>query len=72
MLWPGAGGTFYFRGVVLGRSHVAFVTYRMEDLAAGPGLYQFRLNRLRRLNGTWLLPGGTRGKMKLKLRPADE
>jgi uncharacterized protein (TIGR02996 family) len=72
MLWPGAGGTFYFRGVVLGRSHVAFVTYRMEDLAAGPGLYQFRLNRLRRLNGTWLLPGGRRGKMKLKLRPADE
>jgi uncharacterized protein (TIGR02996 family) len=62
----GMEGTFYFRGAIAAGVHVAFITYRMIDLAAGPGVYQFRLNRLRRLNGTWALGDGRRGKMWLK------
>jgi uncharacterized protein (TIGR02996 family) len=52
-------GQFTFRGVV-GRAHVAFVTYRMRGMAAGPGLYQFRLERFCRLEGTWRV-GPSRG-----------
>ena len=65
-LGEGTSGTFYFRGVIVGGCHVAFVTYLLEDFAAGPGLYQFRLNRLRRLNGTWQVGTARRGKMWLK------
>jgi uncharacterized protein (TIGR02996 family) len=50
-----ATGTFYFRGVIAGRSHLAFVTYATKDHGIHPGLYQFHLNRLR-LKGTWSVP----------------
>ena len=67
MLGAGAAGTFFFRGVIVAKAHVAFVTYRMSGLAAGPGLYQFRLNRLRRMNGRWQVGAGRwGGKMWLK------
>jgi uncharacterized protein (TIGR02996 family) len=56
-----ASGRFYFSGVIAGRSHVAFVTYRMTGLASGPGLYQFRLSQRKRLNGTWRVGPGTWG-----------
>ncbi len=59
-------GRFYFRGAVAGPSHVAFVTYRTTGAAAGPGLYQFRLSRRGRLNGTWLLSPAWGGRMWLK------
>jgi uncharacterized protein (TIGR02996 family) len=66
MFWPGADGTFYFRGVVVGYAHVAFVTYRREGLAAAPGLYLFRLTRRGRLNGTWQLDTSIGGRMWLE------
>jgi uncharacterized protein (TIGR02996 family) len=59
-------GTFYFRGVIVGRSHVAFATYRTTGAGVAPGLYQFRLNRLRRLNGTWQVGPSWGGAMWLK------
>jgi uncharacterized protein (TIGR02996 family) len=61
-------GTFYFRGVVAGGAHAAFVTYRLTGAASGPGLYQFRLNRLGRMSGTWRVGLGWKGKMWLKQR----
>jgi uncharacterized protein (TIGR02996 family) len=63
------GGTFHFRGVVVG-AHVAFVTFRKTRAAAGPGLYQFRLSRRKRLTGTWAVGAGeSNGTMWLKLKP---
>jgi uncharacterized protein (TIGR02996 family) len=64
-------GRFYFRGAVAGPSRVAFVTYRMTGAAAGPGLYQFRLSRRGRLNGTWLLNPARGGRMWLKQMSAE-
>jgi uncharacterized protein (TIGR02996 family) len=60
-------GRFFFRGVVIGKSDLAFVTYRMTSSAAGPGLYQFRLSQRKRWNGSWRIePGQWGGKMWLK------
>jgi uncharacterized protein (TIGR02996 family) len=65
-------GRFYFRGVVAGRSHVAFVTYGMTGMASGPGLYQFCLSRQKRLNGTWRVGAGVwSGKMWLKQKRSE-
>jgi uncharacterized protein (TIGR02996 family) len=62
-------GTFHFRGVVVG-AHVAFVTWRMEGAASGPGLYQFRLGEQNRWTGTWAVGAGDwNGKMWLKPKP---
>jgi uncharacterized protein (TIGR02996 family) len=59
-------GTFHFRGAVVG-AHVAFVTWRMEGAAAGPGLYQFRVSRRKRWSGTWGVGAGTwKGTMWLR------
>jgi uncharacterized protein (TIGR02996 family) len=66
-LGAGVQGGFYFRGVVA-LSRVAFVTYRRTGAAAGPGLYQFRLSRRRRLNGTWQVGTSRGGKMWLQLK----
>jgi uncharacterized protein (TIGR02996 family) len=63
---PGVLGTFDFRGVVAGRAHVAFVTYRTRTAGICPGLYQLQLSRLGRLSGTWWVPGWSmRGRMWL-------
>jgi uncharacterized protein (TIGR02996 family) len=65
-------GTFHFHGVVIG-AHVAFVTWRMQGAAAGPGLYQFRLSRRKRWTGTWAISGGMRnGKMWLKPKQSQD
>jgi uncharacterized protein (TIGR02996 family) len=50
-------GTFHFRGVAVG-AHVAFVTWRMEGAASGPGLYQFRAGEQNRWTGTWAVGAG--------------
>jgi uncharacterized protein (TIGR02996 family) len=64
-------GRFYFRGSIAGVSHVAFVTYRITGAGAGPGLYQFRLSRRGRLNGTWQLIPEWGGRMWLKQTIAE-
>jgi uncharacterized protein (TIGR02996 family) len=67
----GATGTFYFRGVVVGQSHVAFVTYRTKRFGVQPGLYEFHLGQFGRLDGTWWVPGhAMRGEMWLQRKKA--
>ena len=62
-------GTFHFRGAVAG-AHVAFVTWRMEGAASGPGLYQFRVGEQKRWTGTWAVgTGDWNGKMWLEPKP---
>jgi hypothetical protein len=62
-------GTFHLRGAVVG-AHVAFVTWKMEGAAAGPGLYQFRINEENRWTGTWAVHAGDwNGKMWLEPKP---
>lgn len=59
-------GTFHFRGVIAG-AHIAFVTWKLEGAAAGPGLYQFRVSKQKRWTGTWAVGAGTwNGTMWLK------
>jgi hypothetical protein len=53
---PGQTGTFYLRGVVVGRIHIAFVTYRIARHGIQPGLYELRLSQRGRLSGTWWVP----------------
>jgi hypothetical protein len=50
---PHSEGRSWFRGAVATGVHVALVTWKMEGDSAGPALYQMRLNRQRRLTGTW-------------------
>jgi uncharacterized protein (TIGR02996 family) len=68
-------GRFFFRGVVVGRSRLLFVTYRTEAEGIHPGLYQLRLGHAGWLTGTWWVPGrewraDMRGDMRLRRRPA--
>jgi uncharacterized protein (TIGR02996 family) len=68
-------GRFFFRGVVVGRSRLLFVTYRTEAAGIHPGLYQLRLGHAGWLTGTWWVPGrewraDMRGDMRLRRRPA--
>jgi uncharacterized protein (TIGR02996 family) len=67
----GRTGHFYFRGVIVGQSHVAFVTYKTKRHGIYPGLYEFRLEQNDRLEGTWWVPGWEmRGEMSLKRKQA--
>jgi uncharacterized protein (TIGR02996 family) len=62
-------GVFHFRGVAIGE-HVAFVTWKMEGAAAGPGLYQFQVSRRNRWDGTWGVGDCTwNGTMRLQPHP---
>jgi uncharacterized protein (TIGR02996 family) len=67
ILFPGAAGRFFFRGVVAGRSRLLFVTYRVEGWAAWPGLYELQVRAGGHLTGTWWLPeDGRRGELRLR------
>src|SRR5262245_7446703 len=63
-------GRFYFRGVVAGRSHLAFVTYNVEGNGVFPGLYELHVGRGGWLTGSWWVPSlGTRDGFRLRRRP---
>lgn len=60
-------GTFRFRGVVVGREHLLFVTYTTRGVGVWPGLYDLRLGRAGWLTGTWWVPAhGLLGQMQLR------
>ena len=60
-------GTFFFRGAVVGREWLTFVTYRIEGEGAWPELCQMRLRPGGWLFGTWWVPGdGRRGELRLR------
>jgi uncharacterized protein (TIGR02996 family) len=60
------GGRFSFRGVIVGRRHLAFVTYKVTGAGSGPALYELRLGRAGWLSGTWRLTPFWGGEMRLR------
>jgi uncharacterized protein (TIGR02996 family) len=62
-----AQGTFLFRGVVVGRERLLFVTYTTHGAGEWPGVYDLRLGRGGWLTGAWSVPGyGMSGQMQLR------
>jgi uncharacterized protein (TIGR02996 family) len=59
--------TFLFRGVVVGRDHLLFVTYNADPVGVWPGLYDLGLGRGGWLTGAWWVPSyGMSGQMQLR------